>query len=136
MNKRQKSSEMIAGCLDGQQLKYGYENRRTLNPETVEEEPTNKSSDEMYSNTRNKYNNPQLLSKGKAVFQVYKHNTEESLIAKWLDEMADEPAKHVQELYNGFVKSKRKQFLRRFRRLNEKIAVYNPKEHQNSIDDI
>ena len=38
---------MIAGCLDGQQLKYGFENRHTLNPETIEEEPTNKSSDEM-----------------------------------------------------------------------------------------
>ena len=94
-----------------------------LNPETVEEEPTNKSSDEMYSNTRNKYNNPQLLSKGISVFRVYKHRTEESLIAKWLDEMADEPAKHAKELYDEFVKSKRKQFLRRFRRLNEKIVV-------------
>ena len=122
-NKRQKSSGMIGQWFDGRHLIH-QNNDPSLNPQTVEEEPSNKSSDEVHDSSRNWSNEPKLITKNKAIFQVYKNKTEESLITKWLDEMAEEPINQVQKLYSDIVRSKRKLFLRRFRILNEKISIY------------
>ena len=75
-----------------------------------------------------------MISRGKAVFQIIKQNNFEYNPDIFHEEIVDEQIKELNEFYTKIIKQKRKNFMKRFKRLNEKICIYNAKEHKEAIE--